>query len=115
MLYKVYGISPQFAEIGAISTAIGERVKIADVTGSVGSTTADSKAIGGYRTGGSDAIALSSFTGYPTGKTVVGWSLSAFGTGGVVLGVVRVAGGYVYLNTAYSGSFTVTGFVFYKD
>jgi hypothetical protein len=99
----------------ALNTAIGERVKIAAVVGSVNSTTADSKAIGGYKTGGSDATALSSFTGYPTGKTVVGWSLTAFGTGGTVLAVVRVAGGYVYLNTAYSGGFTVEGFVFYKD
>ena len=90
-------------------------MKIAAVNSGVSSTTADSNAIGGYKTSGSEAKALSSFTGYPTGKTVVGWSLTAFGTGGTALAIARVAGGYVYLNTAYSGSFTVEGFVFYKD
>ena len=101
---------------GGVFAALGEgSLKVAEVSGGVGCTTSDAKAIGGYKTGGTEAVSLSSFTGYPTGKTVVGWSLAAFGTGGTVLAVVRVANGYVFLNAAYSGSFTVNGFVFYTE
>ena len=90
-------------------------MKIAAVSGTVNCTTADNTAIGGYKTGGSEAKALSSFTGYPTGKTVVGWSLYACGTIANVLAVVKVTAGYAYVNAAYSGTFNVDGFVFYKD
>ena len=98
-----------------LNTAIGERVKIAAVSGTVNADISDLNTVGGYRTGGSSAKALSSFTGYPTGKTVVGWSLSAYGVNGATGALVNIGGGYVYVNSAYIGSFTVSGFVFYKD
>ena len=100
------------AQIAVLGTGA---LKVAAVSSQVASTTADLTAIGGYKTGGVEARALSNFTGYPTGKTVVGWSLSAYGASGNVLAVVHVGGGYVYLNTAVSGTYNVDGFVFYTE
>ena len=101
---------------GGVYTALATGVlKVAAVTGTVDSTTADNTAIGGYRTVGQTTKALSSFTGYPTGKNVVGWSLTAYGSNAAILAVVNVGNGNVYLNSATSGTFTVEGFVFYTD
>ena len=77
--------------------------------------TADSKAVGGYRSVSSTSKVLSTFTGYPTGKTIVAESLYAWGENAAILGVVHVINGVVYLNTAATGNYTVHGTVFYRD
>ena len=100
------------AQIAALETGA---IKVAAVSGKVDSTTADNTAIGGYRTVGQTTKSLSSFTGYPIGKTVVGWSLTAYGSNAAIQAVVNVGAGNVYLNSATSGTFTVEGFVFYID
>ena len=92
-----------------------ENIKVANVSATMNVATADSKAIGGYRSVSSTSKALSTFTGYPTGKTVVATSLFAYGENAAILGVVHVINGVVYLNTATTGDYIVHGNVFYKD
>ena len=103
---------------GGVFSAIAslENIKVAYVSATMNVATADSTAIGGYRSTSSTSKALSSFTGYPSGKTLVAVSMFANGSNGAVLGVVRVdENGIVYLNTAASGDYNVTGYVLYKD
>lgn len=92
-----------------------ENIKVANVSATMTVSTADNLAIGGYRSVSGTAKALSSFTGYPTGKTIVAENLYAYGANAAILGVVHVINGYVYLNTATTGDYTVHGTVFYKD
>lgn len=92
-----------------------ENIKVANVSATMTVSTADVTAIGGYRSVSSTSKSLSSFTGYPTGKTVVAESLYAWGANAAILGVVHVINGTVYLNTAATGDYTVHGVVFYKD
>ena len=102
---------------GGVYSAIAalENIKVAEVSATMTVSTADVTAIGGYRSVSSTSKALSTFTGYPTGKTVVATSLFAYGSNAAVLGVVHVINGVVYLNTAATGDYTVHGNVFYKD
>lgn len=92
-----------------------ENIKVANVSATMTVSTADVTAIGGYRSVSSTSKSLSSFTGYPTGKTVVAESLYAWGANAAILGVVHVINGTVYLNTAATGDYNVHGVVFYKD
>lgn len=102
---------------GGVYSAIAalENIKVAEVSATMTVSTADNLAIGGYRSVSSTSKSLSSFTGYPTGKTVVAESLYAWGANAAILGVVHVINGMVYLNTAATGDYTVHGYVFYKD
>ena len=103
---------------GGVYSAIAalENIKVAYVSATMNVATADAKAIGGYRSTSGTSKAISTFTGYPAGKTLVAASLFANGSNGAVLGVVRVdENGIVYLNTAATGDYTVRGYVFYKD
>lgn len=102
---------------GGVYSAIAalENIKVANVSATMTVSTPDVTAIGGYRTVSSTSKALSTFTGYPTGKTIVAEHLYAFGANAAICGVVNVASGYVYLNTATTGDYTVRGYVFYKD
>lgn len=106
-------------DIDALETRVsaleGGQLKVAEVSATMSVITADAKAIGGYRSVSSTSKLLSTFEGYPKGKTVVGESLYAFGENAAILGVVNVASGVVYLNAANPGEYTVRGFVFYKD
>ena len=92
-----------------------ENIKVANVSATMNVATADARAIGGYRSVSSTSKVLSTFTGYPTGKTVVAVILYAWGENAAILGVVHVINGVVYLNTAATGDYTVHGYVFYKD
>lgn len=92
-----------------------ENIKVANVSATMSVITADAKAIGGYRSVSNTSKALRTFTGYPTGKTVVAENLYAYGENAACLGVVHVINGIVYLNTAASGDYYVHGCVFYKD
>lgn len=90
-------------------------IKVAEVSATMTVSTADHLAIGGYRSVSSTSKVLSTFTGYPTGKTKVAEILYAFGANAAICGVVNVISGVVYLNTATTGDYTVRGYVFYKD
>lgn len=94
-----------------------ENIKVANVSATMTVSTADHLAIGGYRSVSSTSKVLSTFTGYPTGKTIVAESLYAWceDQNAAILGVVHVINGVVYLNAATTGNFTVHGVVFYKD
>lgn len=106
----MYLFSQLNAEIAALSN-----IKVANVSATMSVLTADNLAIGGYRTVSTTTKALRDFTGYPTGKTIVAEHLYAFGANAAILGVVNVSSGYVYLNTATTGDYTVHGYVFYRD
>lgn len=60
---------------GAVSTINGAQIKTAQVSGSISATFADSGAIGGYRSTQGERVPISSLTGFPTGRTIVGYSL----------------------------------------
>lgn len=92
-----------------------ENIKVAKVSATMTVSTPDHLAIGGYRSVSSTSKVLSTFTGYPTGKTIVAEHLYAFGQNAAILGVVNVSSGVVYLNTATTGDYYVHGYVFYKD
>lgn len=92
-----------------------ENIKVANVSATMSVLTADARAVGGYRSVSTTSKPLSTFTGYPTGKTVVAENLYAYGENAACLGVVNVINGVVYLNTAASGDYQVYGHVFYKD
>ena len=102
---------------GGVFTALAalENIKVAEVSATMTVSTADPLAIGGYRSVSSTSKALSTFTGYPTGKTKVAEILYAVGANAAICGVVNVINGVVYLNTATTGDYTVRGYVFYKD
>ena len=102
---------------GGVYSAIAslENIKVAEVSATMTVSTADNLAIGGYRSVSSTSKVLSTFTGYPTGKTKVAEILYAFGANAAICGVVNVISGVVYLNTATTGDYTVRGYVFYKD
>lgn len=94
----------------------GLNLKVANVSATMSVITADVKAIGGYRSVSSTAKALSTFTGFPTGKTIIAESLYAYGENAAILGVVNVINhDVVYLNGAVSGDYNIHGVVFYKD
>ena len=92
-----------------------ENIKVANVSATMSVLTADARAVGGYRSVSNTSKVLSTFTGYPKGKTIVAENLYAYGENAACLGVVNVINGVVYLNTAASGDYNVYGHVFYKD
>lgn len=92
-----------------------ENIKVAEVSATMTVSAADPLAIGGHRSVSSTSKVLSTFTGYPTGKTKVAEILYAFGANAAICGVVNVINGVVYLNTATTGDYIVHGYVFYKD
>ena len=100
---------------GVFAALEGSVLKVAAVSATMSCVTPDADAIGGYRSVSSTSKVLSTFDGYPTGKTVVGESLYAFGANAATAAVVNVADGVVYLNAAKAADYTVKGVVFYHD
>lgn len=114
---KKYPIVQDVSALDERVTALESgQLKVAEVSATMSVITADAKAIGGYRSVSSTAKNLSTFTGFPEGKTIVAESLYAYGENAAILAVINVIDhNTVYLNAANSGDYNVKGVVFYYD
>lgn len=83
------------------------RVKSVLLTSSMSCTYTDSSTIG-YRTTNNDRVQVSTMTGYPTGKTILGYIFEYAYVGNVgeyyKIALVNLNGGYVYANSKVSGT-----------
>lgn len=101
---------------GTVEDALDDSIKVAQVSGSISATFADSVSIGGYRSRVSERVSISSLTGYPTGKTIVGHSLYCRNSyAEYYAGVLIIYGSSLILNCADPNHpYDIYGTIYYK-
>lgn len=88
------------ANPSAFRSAIGVNdIRVATVTGTVNTSAADASTIG-YRSTSSDAVNITSLSGYPSGKTILAYIVDyAYCSNGTQLALLDVYSNYIYANS----------------
>ena len=91
------------------------KIKSVLLTGSLNCSFADGSTIG-YRTTNSDVIDITTMTGYPTGKNILGFSIEYSNMGAIgYLAIVNVYNGQISGNSKSSGSISFGIRVYYTE
>lgn len=102
---------------GSVKDALDDSIHVALVNGSITATFADPAAIGGYRSTQAQRVPMASLTGFPTGKTVVGYSLYCKNSyAEYYAGVLINHNAALILNCSDpEHSYDIYGTIYYKD
>lgn len=84
------------------------------LTGTISSTASDTATIG-FRNTTANAIDLTTISGYPTGKTILGYCIENVSYNGVSGGIGFITGTTLSVNTKISGTYDFKVRVIYKD
>lgn len=98
--------------VGAVNSSITKSVLL---TGTLNCSFSDGSTIG-YRTTNADVIDITTMTGYPTGKRILGYSIEYANMGAIgYLAIVNVMGGQISGNSKSSGTISFGIRVYYTE